>query len=72
MPYDEFSHLAELHKLGRDSVPPVVLELAAGGEVELVWRNDLGGLTFRIPDGFVKWNPRRTGINLEREVERLG
>lgn len=72
MPEDEFSHLAERHTFGTDSVPPVVLELAAGGPVELVWRNDLGGLTFRIPAGFVKWNPRRTGIDLEREVERLG
>src|SRR5688500_14728803 len=72
MPQDEFSHLAEPHALGEDSVPSVVLELAAGEELELVWRNELGGLTFRISDGYVKWNPRRTGIDLQREIDRLG
>lgn len=30
------------------------------------------GLTFRVSAGYVKWNPRRTGIDLDREVERLG
>jgi kanamycin kinase len=72
MPDDDFSHLAAQHALGDDPVPAVVLERAGGGDVELVWRNDLGGLTFRVPDGYIKWNPRRTGIRLEREVERLG
>ncbi|NYV78668.1 aminoglycoside 3'-phosphotransferase, partial [Streptomyces sp. UH6] len=32
--------------------PPAVVELAAGQPVRAVWRNLLGGLTFRIgPDG---------------------
>jgi kanamycin kinase len=68
----DFSHLATLHSLGGDPVPRVVADLAAGGDAELVWRNELGGLTFRVPAGYVKWNPRRTGIDLDREIERLG
>lgn len=67
----DFSHLAALHSLGDDPIPDVVVELAAGQPVDLVWRNELGGLTFRIADRFVKWNPRRTGIDLHRERVRL-
>ena len=48
MAEDDFAHLADLHTFGDDPVPPVVLDLAAGAEVELVWRNELGGLTFRF------------------------
>jgi len=68
----DFSSLALQHTLGDDPVPAVVLELAGRRPADLVWRNDLGGLTFRIGDQFVKWNPRRTGIDLEREGARLG
>jgi kanamycin kinase len=67
----EFSHLADSHALGDQEVPEIVRELAAGGTVELVWRNELGGLTFRVDDRFVKWNPRHTGIDLDRERVRL-
>lgn len=67
----DFSHLAELHELGDDPIPGVVLDIAAGGEVELVWRNELGGLTFRLGDRFMKWNPTSTGIDLDRERVRL-
>jgi kanamycin kinase len=63
--------LAAQRSLGDDPVPGVVLDLAGGDPVELAWRNDLGGLTFRIGDRFVKWNPRRTGIELGRERYRL-
>ncbi|MEM9464089.1 MAG: aminoglycoside 3'-phosphotransferase [Actinomycetota bacterium] len=59
------------HTLGDDPVPPVVYELAEGAEPELVWRNELGGLTFRLGDRFVKWNPRATGVDLEHERVRL-
>jgi kanamycin kinase len=38
---------------------------------ELVWRNELGGLTFRLGSRFVKWNPRTTGIDVSREARRL-
>src|SRR6188474_1225382 len=67
----QFAYLAQLHALGDDPIPPVVFEVAGDDEPELVWRNELGGLTFRIGDRFVKWNPRRTGIDLQRERERL-
>jgi kanamycin kinase len=67
----DFSELAVQHSLGDDAVPPIVLELSAGRPAELVWRNELGGLTFRIDDAFVKWNPHRTGIDLSRERVRL-
>ena len=68
---------ADQHRLGDTPVPAVVLELAAAGpadgrSVELVWRNELGGLTFRVGDAFVKWNPRSTGVDLHRERLRLG
>jgi len=67
----DFLHLADLHTRGEDSIPDVVTELAAGRTAELVWRNDLGGLTFRIGDSYVKYNPQQTGIDLERERVRL-
>lgn len=53
------------------SVPGVVMEIADGRPIELEWRNELGGLTFRIGARFVKWNPRRSGIDLARERARL-
>ena len=68
---DEFAHLAALHTLEGVTVPPLVLELSAGGEPDLEWRNELGGLTFRVREGYLKWNPRTTGIDLERERRRL-
>ena len=63
--------LASQHVLGDDPVPSVVVDLAAGEAPELLWRNDLGGLTFRAGPVVVKWNPRRTGIDLSRERVRL-
>jgi kanamycin kinase len=69
---EDFSHLADLHTLGDNDIPEVVVGLAEGDSVDLVWRNDLGGLTFRLGIRlFVKWNPRTTGIDLERERVRL-
>lgn len=67
----DFASLAALHTLGDDPVPEIVLELAAGRPAELVWRNELGGLTFGIGDAFVKWNPPGTGVDLDRERVRL-
>lgn len=67
----DFAHLADLHALGDESIPSVVVELAGGRQTDLIWRNELGGLTFRIDDQFVKWNPRHTGIDLDRERVRL-
>lgn len=34
-------------------------------------RNELDGLTFRIGERYLKWNPPSTGIDLERERVRL-
>jgi len=66
-----FAHLAALHSLGDQAIPDIVLRIAGSSIPELVWRNDLGGLTFRLDDRFVKWNPRGTGIDLDRERRRL-
>jgi kanamycin kinase len=67
----DFAALAAQHTLGDDPIPDVVLEVAADRPAELVWRNELGGLTFRIGDAFVKWNPRQTGADLARERSML-
>jgi kanamycin kinase len=66
-----FDHLARLHTLDGRAVPGIVRALAGDREAELVWRNDLGGLTFRLGNRFLKWNPVSTGIDLERERVRL-
>jgi hypothetical protein len=57
----DFAALAAQHTLGDDPIPDAVLQIAAGRPVELAWRNELGGLTFRIGETFVKWNPRSNG-----------
>ncbi|WBU38929.1 phosphotransferase [Homoserinibacter sp. YIM 151385] len=49
-------------------IPAVVRELAGGAEPVLAWRNVVDGLTFRIPRGFVKWDPPSTGADLAREA----
>lgn len=67
----DFSALAAQHVLGDDAVPDVVLALAGDVVTSLVWRNELGGMTFRFSNRFVKWNPRSTGIDLHREQVRL-
>lgn len=59
------------HPLRDDPVPAAVAALADGADIEPIWRNQLGGLTYRIGDRVVKWNPRRTGVDLDRELERL-
>ena len=51
--------------------PEVVVKLAGGIEPQLVWTNELGGLTYRVGERFVKYNPRSTSIDLDREVLRL-
>lgn len=62
---------ASQHTLGERGVPAVVVELADGLEPRLAWRNELGGLTFRIGERFVKWSPRDAGIDLDAERRRL-
>jgi len=62
---------------GPVTVPGVVMTLAAGDTVTPVWRNELGGLTFRLEDGhggvrYAKWVAAGTPeIDLRGEAERL-
>lgn len=49
------------------NVPNVVLELARGRDVRLVWENEAGGRTYAVGDSYVKWSPR----DLTRERVRL-
>ncbi|HYH92742.1 MAG TPA: phosphotransferase [Candidatus Saccharimonadales bacterium] len=68
---DRFAHLALQHSLAGLTIPPIAFELAAGDPPELVWRNELDGLTFRVGRRYLKWNLRSTGIDLDRERVRL-
>jgi len=54
--------------------PAKVLELAAGRPTTPLWRNEAGGLTFRIEgvrESVVKWNPPGSSESLAEEAERL-
>ncbi|MFC8598364.1 phosphotransferase [Isoptericola sp. NPDC057191] len=67
------------------AVPDRVRALAGGDDVVPVWRNELGGLTFRLStpgrpasvglaedDRYVKWVPAGVdGLDLDAEAERL-
>jgi kanamycin kinase len=54
------------------AVPSVVRELAAGRLLTPVWRNGLGGLTFRVGDDrFVKWQPLNAETSAVDEARRL-
>jgi aminoglycoside phosphotransferase len=57
------------------AVPPVVASLAAGRPCQLVWENEIGGLTFEVGADwdhcFVKWAPAGTGADLHGEADRL-
>ncbi len=66
-----FADLARQHELGDQPIPDIVQRLAEGATPELVWRNDLGGLTFRLGERYLKWDPLSTGIDLDRERVRL-
>jgi kanamycin kinase len=63
--------------LPQGEVPaPILLELSASATShvvvpELVWRNELGGQTWRLGDRYLKWSPQVAGIDLTRETERL-
>ena len=57
---------------GSMELPAPVAALAVAGEqIDIVWRNELGGLTYRVGDRYLKWNPRHTGIDLGRERRHL-
>lgn len=60
----------------RDNVPDGPVEVPElvrrfADEPQAVWRNELGGLTFRDADRFLKFNPAGTGIDLTHERTRL-
>lgn len=53
-------------------VPRAVRKLAGGASLEPVWRNGIGGLTFRTDDGrFIKWGPHDAEANMRDEAERM-
>jgi len=57
-------------------VPVAVRRLAGSRSITPVWRNELGGLTFRLGEGteaqYVKWLAIGTSeIDLQAEAERL-
>lgn len=53
------------------SIPPVVRRHAGSSEIEPVWLNELGGLTFRAGQVFVKWCPLDVQIDLAVEADKL-
>jgi len=57
---------------GPVDVPVLVSAFASGDELDAVWQNELGGLTFREGERYLKWNPIGSGIDLEDERARLG
>ena len=52
-------------------IPDRVRAAAGARELVPVWRNELGGLTYRAGERYLKWNPAGSGIDLDREVDRL-
>lgn len=60
---------------GEEAVPAAVALVAGSDPVRLVWRNELGGLTFEVGVGrarrFAKWAPYSSGIDLTVEAARL-
>ena len=56
-------------------VPDSVVRYAGGRAIEVVWLNELGGLTFRLTGGsqdiFIKWAPANSGIDLAVEQVKL-
>jgi kanamycin kinase len=53
-------------------VPAVVSRIAAGRDVEAVWVNEVGGVTFRVGDDeYVKTAPPAWSAHLAGEVDRM-
>src|SRR5690349_21777384 len=57
------------------TVPAAVAAAAGSGDLELVWTNDAGGLTFTAGDGaerrYIKWVPAGSGLDLAGEAARM-
>jgi len=56
---------------GPVTVPAAVVHLVGAVELEPVWLNAVGGLTFRCDDRYVKWVPAGAPVDLEAEAARL-
>jgi kanamycin kinase len=56
---------------GPVEVPGLVRRYAPDAELDAVWRNELGGLTFRDGERYLKWNPTGSGVDLDDERARL-
>ncbi|WP_309069802.1 aminoglycoside 3'-phosphotransferase [Microbacterium sp.] len=56
---------------GDVAVPDRVRALAGNAEPVPVWRNELGGVTFRAGALYVKWGPRHLEASMAEEAERL-
>jgi kanamycin kinase len=53
-------------------IPDRVRELARDAALEPVWRNGIGGLTFRTDDSrFIKWGPLDLEVAMRDEAERM-
>ncbi|ROS73538.1 aminoglycoside 3'-phosphotransferase [Cellulomonas sp. PhB143] len=53
-------------------VREIAAELALEGEILPVWRNQVGGLTFRVgSEHHLKWAPDGRGLDLVAEAERM-
>ncbi|MGN7966227.1 phosphotransferase [Microbacterium sp. 22179] len=53
-------------------IPARVCDLAGRAAVTPVWRNGIGGLTFRTDDGrYIKWGPLDDEANMHDEAERM-
>ena len=57
--------------IGPVEVPELVRAFTATRELDAVWRNELGGLTFRDGERYLKWNPIGSGVDLDDERARL-
>jgi kanamycin kinase len=56
----------------RHQPPESVRPLLEGRPWRLVWRNELGGLTYEVPGSvFVKWFPPGVGLDLSLEAAKL-
>lgn len=61
----------------RDNIPdpsvevPALVRAHASGDLDAVWVNELGGLTFRDRDRYLKFSPAGCGIDLADEHVRL-
>jgi kanamycin kinase len=58
-----------------NDIPDSVIRYAGKRPIEVVWLNELGGLTFRVTDGandiFIKWAPGDSGLDLQAEQVKL-